>query len=313
MGVVVGLRCGRKGFLPEQVRCTMTELKGLLEERRKMVDKKATHHREIRDDWNAKTKEYTTTRNELNNEVRELIVQVREQRDLRDQMNEMVREKKKVREEANQRVRDAKEGSRANQPEQPQQFDRRGRPIRPDTVQSVTRTMQRLEREFEQGKHTGKNETKYFKRMKELSATLKKLKEEQSSMTEGEGNEALRQAMADQEAAHTAVKEAADAAQSAHDLMIEWNSEVDKQREKAEAAHRRLRTSKKEADKEHSLYIVSLRCLHSIQDILRAMRGASEGGGQRQSSSEETQDLMAKLLSGGTLSTEELMQLQRFD
>ena len=293
MGVVVGLRCGRKGFLPEQVRCTMTELKGLLEERRKMVDKKATHHREIRDDWNAKTKEYTTTRNELNNEVRELIVQVRE--------------------EANQRVRDAKEGSRANQPEQPQQFDRRGRPIRPDTVQSVTRTMQRLEREFEQGKHTGKNETKYFKRMKELSATLKKLKEEQSSMTEGEGNEALRQAMADQEAAHTAVKEAADAAQSAHDLMIEWNSEVDKQREKAEAAHRRLRTSKKEADKEHSLYIVSLRCLHSIQDILRAMRGASEGGGQRQSSSEETQDLMAKLLSGGTLSTEELMQLQRFD
>ena len=61
----------------------MAELKDLLEERRKMVDKKATQHREIRDDWNEKTKEYTGTRNELNNEVRELIVQVREQRDLR--------------------------------------------------------------------------------------------------------------------------------------------------------------------------------------------------------------------------------------
>ncbi len=67
----------------------MAELKDLLDERRKMVDKKATQHREIRDDWNEKTKTYTSTRNELNNEVRELIVQVREQRDLRDQMNEM--------------------------------------------------------------------------------------------------------------------------------------------------------------------------------------------------------------------------------
>ena len=291
----------------------MAEFKGLLEERRKMVDAKATLHREIRDDWNAKTKEYTTTRNELNNEVRELIVQVREQRDLRDKMNEMVREKKKVREDANQRVRDAKEATRSSQPEQPQQFDRRGRPIRPDTVQSVTRTMERLEREFEQGRHQGKNETKYFKKMKELSAKLKKLKADANALTEGEGSEALRTAMLDQETAHGAVKEAAEAAQSAHDLMIEWNAEVDKQREKAEAAHRRLRTSKKEADKEHSLYIVSLRCLHSTQDILRAMRGASQGDGQRQSSSEETQDLMAKLLSGGTLSTEELMQLQRFD
>ena len=54
----------------------MAELKDLLDERRKMVDKKATQHREIRDDWNENTKQYTGTRNELNNEVRELIVQV---------------------------------------------------------------------------------------------------------------------------------------------------------------------------------------------------------------------------------------------
>ena len=133
-------------------------------------------------------------------------------------------------------------------------------------------------------------------------------------MVEGtEGSSELRAAVAAQEAAHNAVKEAAEAAQSAHDLMIEWNTEVDRQREKAEAAHRKLRTSKKEADKEHSLYIVSLRCLHSIQDILRAMRSASAGEGQRPAVADETDALMAKLLSGETLSTEEVMQLQRFD
>ena len=291
----------------------MAELKDLLDERRKMVDKKATQHREVRDDWNEKTKEFTATRNELNNEVRELIVNVREQRDLRDQMNEMVREKKKERDEANKAVREAKDALRATLPDKPVEVDRRGRPIRPPTVQSITRTMERLDREFEQGKHQGKNERKFFKKMKELRAELARLKEAEKMVEGEEGSTELRTAVAAQEAAHNAVKEAAEAAQSAHDLMIEWNTEVDRQREKAEAAHRKLRTSKKEADKEHSLYIVSLRCLHSIQDILRAMRSASAGEGQRPAVADETDALMAKLLSGETLSTEEVMQLQRFD
>jgi len=291
----------------------MAELKDLLDERRKMVDKKATQHREVRDDWNEKSKEFQTARNELNNEVRDLISQVKEQRELRDQMNEMVREKKKERDDANAIAREVKERLRSSQPEQPQQFDNRGRPIRPDTIQSLTRTMQRLETEFEQGKHQGKNERKYFKKMKELAAKRKALQEAQEASEASDDGGELKSAMAIQEAAHEALKEAADAAQSAHDLMIEWNTEVDRQREKAESAHRKLRNSKKEADKEHSLYIVSLRCLHSIQDILRAMRGASAGEGQRPAASEQTADLMAKLLSGETLSTEELMDLQRFD
>ena len=291
----------------------MAELKDLLDERRKMVDKKATQHREVRDDWNEKTKEFTTTRNELNNEVRELIVNVREQRELRDQMNEMVREKKKERDEANKAVKEAKDALRATLPEKPVEVDRRGRPIRPATVQSITRTMERLDREFEQGKHQGKNERKFFKKMKELRAELARLKEAEKVVEGAEGSTELRTAIAAQETAHNAVKEAAEAAQSAHDLMYEWNAEVDRQREKAEAAHRKLRTSKKEADKEHSLYIVSLRCLHSIQDILRAMRSASAGEGQRPAVADETDALMAKLLSGEVLSTEEVMQLQRFD
>jgi len=291
----------------------MEQLKDLLDERRKMVDKKATQHREVRDDWNEKTKEFTATRNELNNEVRELIVNVREQRELRDQMNEMVREKKRERDEANKAVKEAKEALRETLPDKPVEVDRRGRPIRPPTVQSITRTMERLDREFEQGKHQGKNERKFFKKMKELRAELARLKEAEKVVEGAEGSTELRAAIAAQESAHNAVKEAAEAAQSAHDLMYEWNAEVDRQREKAEAAHRKLRTSKKEADKEHSLYIVSLRCLHSIQDILRAMRSASAGEGQRPAVADETDALMAKLLSGEVLSTEEVMQLQRFD
>ena len=94
--------------------------------------------------------------------------------------------------------------------------------------------------------------------------------------------------------------------------QLSKNKEVDRQREQAESAHRELRKSKKEADKAHHFYIVSLRCLHSIQDMLRAMRGAVSGDNQR-GARVEVQDLMSKLMSGDTLSTDELMQLQRFD
>ena len=49
-----------------------------------------------------------------------------------------------------------------------------------------------------------------------------------------------------------------------------------------------------------------------IRDSLRAMQGTSTGENQRGARG-EVQDLMSKLMSGDTLSTEELMQLQRFD
>ena len=54
-------------------------------------------------------KEHTVIRNELNAEVRELIQNVRQQREIVEQMkNELVREKKSIRSEANKKVKAAK-------------------------------------------------------------------------------------------------------------------------------------------------------------------------------------------------------------
>jgi uncharacterized coiled-coil DUF342 family protein len=152
-----------------------------------------------------------------------------------------------------------------------------------------------------------------MKKLKEISAQIRDMQSSEDS--NGDLKEArgmLREAMVLQEEAHVEVQKAAQAAQEAHELMLQWNKEVDRQREQAEDAHRELRKSKKEADKAHHFYIVSLRCLHSIQDMLRAMRGATSSDGQR-GARVEVQDLMSKLMSGETLSTDELMQLQRFD
>ena len=298
----------------------MSELKGLLEEKRKLVDKKATEFRQVRDDWNNKTKEHLGTRNNLNSEVRVLITNVRTQRDLREQKNQEVREKKQVRSDCNVLVRAAKDklallrgDGDTPKDEGFRDRGRRGRD-RPPTVHSLRRESERLEREFETGNHTGKNEKKVMKRLKEISALIKEMqKSEDDNVELKQAREELRLALETQESSHLEVTRSAEEAQQAHDLMIEWNDEVSRKREVAEEAHRRLRRSKKEADQAHHHYIVSIRCLHSTQNILRAMRGIESGTAPSKSSREGVQDLMTKLMSGETLSTEQLMELQRFD
>ena len=292
----------------------MAEIKEILDEKRKLVDQKATQYRVTRDDWNARTKAHTVVRNELNAEVRELIQNVRQQREIREQMNELVREKKAIRSDANKNVKQAKSTLDSERPEKEEVSQGyRGKKEKKVTVHSLRRDLQKLESEFERGEHTGQNEKKVMKRMKEISTQMREMKSSENSNGElKEARELLRDAMAIQEEAHVEVQKSALAAQEAHELMLQWNKEVDRQREHAEAAHRELRKSKKEADKAHHFYIVSLRCLHSIQDMLRAMRGAVTGDNQR-GARVEVQDLMSKLMSGETLSTDELMQLQRFD
>ena len=291
----------------------MSEINQVLEQKKNMVNEKATKFRETRDEWNKKSKTHSTARNELNAEVKELIVQVREQREIREQMNEIVRDKKVIRQEANSVVKEIKSRMESSRGPVEQDNSRGKRGQRPVTSHQLRKELQRLEREFEQGRHTGKNEKKVMKRMKEISSKLKQM------TTFDDGNEdmkglrdELKAAINKQDEAHEEVQKAANAAQEAHELMLQWNKEVDKQREKAESCHRELRKSKKEGDKAHHLYIVSLRCLHSIQDMISAMSGSDNTSGKSEARV-EVQDLMTKLMSGDTLSTEELMQLQKFD
>ena len=150
----------------------MTELKTVLDEKRKLVDKKATQYRTTRDEWNSRTKEHTVVRNELNAEVRELIQNVRQQREIREQMNELVREKKSARSDASTAVKQAKSSLDAQRgPKEVAPRDTGGRRDRRDkkpTIHSLRRDFERLEREFEMGRHTGKNEKKAMEKMKML-------------------------------------------------------------------------------------------------------------------------------------------------
>jgi len=293
----------------------MDDFKEMFEKRRSILDEKATHYREERDGWNEKTKELVSQRNEFNAEVRVLISESEKQKQQREKMNEVVREKKVLRTEASGKVSKIRDQMNAERGEEaPAERGPRGRRERPVTLQSLSKEFSRLEREFERGEHTGKNEGKVMKRLKELNSQIRKMKEDQAGKGATDSdNENLSLARKEHDDAHQAVQEAASAAQEAHDLMLQWDKEVSKQRERANSKHRELRNTKQEADKAHRFYIVSLRCLHSIQDMMRARRGAEAGEGTRPTARVEVQDLMSKLMSGDTLTTEELMELQRFD
>ena len=171
--------------------------------------------------------------------------------------------------------------------------------------------MDALERKYERGGFTGASEKKFFREMKKLKQELTEaIERNKSSGGLGELKTKVREAERLQEDAHNRVERAVMEAQEAHDLMVELSDEVDRLRERANSAHSGLTKSKREADALHNLYIVSLRCIHSMQDLMKAM-DAREGGEVDGESKTEVTDLMSRLMSGDTLSTDELMSLQR--
>ena len=68
--------------------------------------------------------------------------------------------------------------------------------------------------------------------------------------------------------------------------MSRISDEVDKLREAANQSHSGLVRAKREADKMHSRYIVALKCMHSMSDLVYAMK-TKESGGEIEGSDEQ--------------------------
>ena len=292
-----------------------SEVRDILQPLCESLDDKSSMRRDGRDEWNSKVREYLDKKNELNSRVKELIIEVQTQKAVRDEVNLKVRDLKDVRAERSDHLKDIREKLRTKLEEQkqedaPQQRKRDKRP----SAGKIKQDMERLEKRYETGGFPGNKEREYHKKMKHLSNALK---EAEASKSGGEGNirflkDAVRDAERLQEDAHKTVEKAVRRAQEAHDLMVELSEEVDRLRGKANSAHLGLTNSKSEADTLHSQYIVSLRCVHSIQDMMKAMDSREkreEDSGDIEKL--EVADLMSKLMAGGTLSTEELMALRR--
>ena len=266
--------------------------------------------KEVRDEFNAKVRTYLDSRNEVNRQVKELISEVRSQKEVRDLANSKVKELKITRSERSDELKVVRTALRSMLAEAEENGKREKGPSGPPPSK-IKAKMDAMEKKYERGGFTGASEKKFFREMKRLKQEWNEARERnKTSGGLGDLKSKVREAERSQEDAHNKVERAVSEAQEAYDLMVELSDEVDRLRERANSAHSGLTKSKKEADALHNLYIVSLRCIHSMQDLLKAI-DAREGDQEDGGGKTEVTDLMSRLMSGDTLSTDELMALQR--
>ena len=289
------------------------EVRGVLQPLWDSLGSKSSSHRDSRDEWNAKVREFLDKRNETNREVKELINEVQAQKAIRDEANQRVKELKGVRAERSDYLKGVRENLRAKLAEQQEKLEeQKNRVKRGPSARDIKKKMDKLEYQHNIGQFPGKKEKEYLKMMKQMKEAFNEAIKTQGDGGMRELKDSVRDAERLQEDAHKSVEKAVARAQEAHDLMVELSEEVDRLREKANTAHTRLTRSKREADLLHGQYIVSLRCIHSIQDMMKAMelreKKEEEYDGEEKV---EVTDLMSRLMSGDTLSTDELMALRR--
>ena len=283
-------------------------MKQTLLSKREIVDRKATGAREERDLNNAETQTHLKTRREASSKVRELIDELQKQREIRDAENARVRELKG---ERRQRTDDLKQARGTLRELIDAAGDSEKNRLSPHRLK---KDLERLESALETGSIPYDKEKETVDKLRRLSHQLKEaMKADTENSALQDAKAAVRVVVVAHEAAHQKVGEAAEVAQAAHDLMSEISREVERLRDEAQRAHRKVERFRRVADQHHQRYVVSLRCLHSIQDLVRAgenrSRGIEDAGGERV----EVTDLMDLLMSGETVGIDDLMALRRSD
>ena len=283
------------------------EVRGILTPKSTSLDEKLSEFREDRDNWNAKVKKYLTERNEINRQVKELITEVQNQKVIRDEANSKVKDLKIIRAERSSVLKQLRSELLEKRPVEPKKAEKREKKRNERTIRN---DIEKMDMKFNYGHFQGK-ERNFERQMKKLYQELKEIKEQKKENIFSELESQIRKAAKSQEEAHRLVEDAVNTAQESHDLMIELSEEVDRLRAKANTSQEGVIRSKREADLLHNKYVVSLRSIHSIQDLFKAMIAQEKDVEDDDGGKLEVTDLMSRLMSGDTLSTEELMALQR--
>ncbi|MAB36093.1 MAG: hypothetical protein CL975_02050 [Euryarchaeota archaeon] len=275
----------------------------VFETRTQSVSDKLSDFKTRRDELNNKVRSQLDKRNEINSQVKELITEVQKQKVLRNEANSRVAELRKIRLEKTNELKEIRAKLRSSvETKDSTSGKKRNGP----NSHKIREQMNKLEWRHQTGQISSKKEREFFATMKRLQNEFKMLKQEEEKSSSSVLKE-VKQAEKRQQKAHDAVTDASEKSEEAHSLMMELSNEVDRLRGMANSEHLALTSTKGEADDLHNKYIISLRCIHSMQDILKLSGTRKEEGPERVDVSE----LMSRLMEGQTLSDEDMMLLQR--
>ncbi len=275
----------------------------VFETKTKAVSDKLTDFKTRRDQLNLKVRGQLDKRNEINSQVKELITEVQKQKTLRNEANGRVAELRKIRLEKTNELKEIRAKLRSSVEDMGREAGKKknGRDSR-----KIREQMNKLEWRHQTGQIGPKKERDFFATMKRLQAEFKTLKKEEEASSSSILKE-VKQAEKRQQKAHDAVTDASEKSEEAHSLMMELSNEVDRLRGLANSEHLGLTSTKGDADDLHNRYIISLRCIHSMQDILKLTGNKKDQESERV----DVTDLMSRLMEGQTLSDEDMMLLQR--
>ena len=275
----------------------------VFETKTKTVSGKLADFKTRRDQLNVKVRGQLDKRNEINSQVKELITEVQKQKTLRNEANGRVAELRKIRLEKTKELKEIRAKLRSSVEDQGRETGKKKNG--PDS-RKIREQMNKLEWRHQTGQIGPKKERDFFATMKRLQAEFKTLKKEEEASSSSVLKE-VKQAEKRQQKAHDAVTDASEKSEEAHSLMMELSNEVDRLRSLANSEHLGLTSTKGDADDLHNRYIISLRCIHSMQDILK-LSGTKK---DHESERVDVTDLMSRLMEGQTLSDEDMMLLQR--
>ncbi len=275
----------------------------VFEKKTQAVSEKLADFKTRRDQLNVKVRGQLDKRNEINSQVKELITEVQKQKTLRNEANGRVAELRKIRLEKTNALKEIRAKLRSSVEDKGRDSGRKKKG--PDS-RKIREQMNKLEWRHQTGKIGPKKEREFFATMKRLQAEFKTLKKEEEASSSSVLKE-VKQAEKRQQKAHDAVTDASEKSEEAHSLMMELSNEVDRLRSLANSEHLGLTSTKGDADDLHNRYIISLRCIHSMQDILKLSGTKKDHEAERV----DVTDLMSRLMEGQTLSDEDMMLLQR--
>jgi len=275
----------------------------VFETKTQLVSDKLTDFKTRRDQLNVKVRGQLDKRNEINSQVKQLITEVQKQKTLRNEANSRVAELRKIRLEKTNELKEVRAKLRSSVENNDQD---KGKKRKGPGSRKIREQMNKLEWRHQTGQISPKKERDFYATMKRLQTEFKLLKKEEEASSSSVLKE-VKQAEKRQQKAHDAVTDASEKSEEAHSLMMELSNEVDRLRGMANSEHLGLTATKGEADDLHNKYIISLRCIHSMQDILKLSGTKKEQDSERV----EVTDLMSRLMEGQTLSDEDMMLLQR--
>ena len=275
----------------------------VFETKTQSVSDKLADFKTRRDQLNLKVRGQLDKRNEINSQVKELISEVQKQKALRNEANSRVAELRKIRLEKTNKLKEIRSKLRSAA----ENNDRdSGKKKNGPSSRKVREQMDKLEWRHQTGQISPKKERDFFTTMKRLQSEFKILKNSEEASSSSVLKE-VKQAEKRQQKAHDAVTVASEKSEEAHSLMMELSNEVDRLRGMANSEHLGLTSTKGGADDLHNKYIISLRCIHSMQDILKLSGSKKDQDSERV----DVTDLMSRLMEGQTLSDEDMMLLQR--